>query len=176
MLNRTTSPIAKCLSFGCIAVFSSTLFRIESSFAQALPVQFDISKLKSDVSKKGKSSEDVNRAMKSNFPQSAFPYYEGPNGCSNSPDSNWLNSGTGFKPACNTHDICYTTVGNTKDMCDQNFKNDMDRICATGTPVTGCSASARLYYNAVVSFGGDAYKTAQSQQRKYITSIYAWLK
>lgn len=143
--------------------------------AQSLPAQDEISKLKSEVSRQGKSPEDVNRAMRDRFPSSAFPYYEAPNGCSNSPDSNWFNSGTGFKPACDNHDRCYATVGTSKDTCDDNFKKDMDRICATGTPVTGCSTAANLYYGAVIEHGTSAYTTAQNQQREYIKSIYAWL-
>jgi hypothetical protein len=175
MLNRITSSIATCTFLGFIAIFCPPLYRTESSMAQSPPAQDEISKLQSEVSRQGKSPEDVNRAMRDRFPSSAFPYYEAPNGCSNSPDSNWFNSGTGFKPACDNHDRCYATVGTSKDTCDDNFKNDMDRICATGTPVTGCSTAAKLYYGAVIEYGTSPHTSAQSQQREYIKSIYAWL-
>ena len=51
----------------------------------------------------------------------------------------------------------------------------MDRVCATGTPVNGCSTAANLYYRAVIKYGTSAYTTAQKQQREYIKSTYAWL-
>ncbi len=175
MLNRITSSIATCTIFGFIVTCCLPLCRTERVIAQTPSVQDEISKLRSEASKRGKSPEDVNRAMRDRFPSSAFPYYEAPNGCSNSPDSNWFNSGTGFKPACDNHDRCYATVGKSKDTCDDNFKNDMDRICATVTPVTGCSTAANLYYGAVIKYGTSAYTTAQKQQREYIKSIYAWL-
>jgi hypothetical protein len=51
----------------------------------------------------------------------------------------------------------------------------MDRICATGAPVTGCSTAAKSYYFFVVNFGTSAYTTAQEQEKEYIKSVYAWL-
>jgi hypothetical protein len=82
MLNRITSSIANCTFFGFIAIFCPPLYGTESLMAQSLPAQDEISKLQSEVSRQGKSPEDVDRAMRDRFPSSAFPYYEAPNGCS----------------------------------------------------------------------------------------------
>jgi Group XII secretory phospholipase A2 precursor (PLA2G12) len=175
MLISTTSFIVRCTFFGCITIFSLPLYEVKGLMAQSLPAQEEISKLQGEISRQGKSLEDVNRAMRDRFPSSDFPYYEGPNGCSYSPDSNWFNSGSGFKSACDTHDRCYATIRKSKDTCDDNFKNDMDRICAVGVPGDACRTAAKLYYGAVIQHGSSAYATAQKQQREYIKSIYAWL-
>lgn len=123
------------------------------------------------------TKKDIDAALKKRgFPDSDYPYYERPNGCSNSPDSNWFNSGTGFKPACDNHDRCYSTVGKSKRTCDDNFKADMDKICATGTPVIGCSRAATLYYRAVVKHGASAYTTAQKEAKKYQVEVEKFKK
>jgi len=128
-------------------------------------------------SSKEPTKQDIDKALrKRGFPDSDHPYYEAPNGCSNSPDSNWFSSGTGFKPACDNHDRCYATIGKSKDTCDDNFKKDMDKICATGTPVAGCSTAANLYYGAVIEYGTSAYSTAQEEAKKYQDKVEEFKK
>lgn len=129
------------------------------------------------ASKKEPTQKDIDEALKTRgFPASNYPYYEAPNGCSNSPDSNWFNSGTGFKPACDDHDRCYATVGQSKDACDDKFKDDMDKICATGTPVIGCNTAASLYHGAVIEKATCAYAIAQVEARKYQDKVEEFKK
>lgn len=115
---------------------------------------------------------EIDAALKTRgFEDSNYPYYEQPNGCSNSPDSNWFNSGTGFKPACDQHDRCYMTFGNSKKDCDDTFLKQMQDICSSGTPVKGCDLAADFYAWAVGKFGGGAYQEAQKQANKYNAAV-----
>lgn len=177
MLNRITSSIATCTIFGFIITCCPPLYRTERVIAQTSLVQDEISKLRSEVSKQGKSSEDVNRAMRDKFPKSSFPYYEPANGCTNPADlSNWNRV---FEGACNNHDICYTTPGNTKELCDSQMSRAMSKVCASMPNFSrevSCSTAADRYDYGVSTFiAKRAYSTAQEQQRQYIKSIYAWL-
>ena len=141
------------------------------TYTTSEPEEYEGKELTEEPTKK-----DIDTALKKRgFPDSDYPYYERPNGCSYSPDSNWFNSGTGFKPACDNHDRCYSTVGKSKRTCDDNFKADMDRICATGTPVTGCSMSANLYYS-IVNQGAWFYTTAQEEAKKYQVEVEKFKK
>lgn len=130
------------------------------------------------TSSKEPTKKDIDTAlMKRGFPKSDYPYYEAPNGCTFSPDSNWFNSGTGFKPACDNHDRCYETVGKSKEACDNTFKADMDKICATGTPVTGCSATATSYYKIVANISASLfYSSSQTEAKKYQVKVEEFKK
>lgn len=174
MLNRITSSIATCTIFGFIAIFCLPLYRTEPLMAQSPPAQDEISKLQSEVSKRSKSPEEVNRAMREKFPNSSFPYYEPANGCSTPKGISWgWGNNDLFKSACDNHDICYTTPGNPKGYCDRKMLSEMFQICEGGSFL--CKSWARDYYNAVNLGAQSAYDTAQKQEREYIKSIYAWL-
>ena len=83
--------------------------------------------LQDEVTKRGISPEQVNRALKDKFPNSNFPYYEPVNGCSNRrADIGWNKV---FEDACNNHDRCYTTVGELKLNCDDLLLIEMAKIC-----------------------------------------------
>ena len=49
-----------------------------------------------------------------------------PNGCTLSPDDPF---GFDFHGCCNAHDRCYCTCGATKDECDSEFLDCMQRVC-----------------------------------------------
>ncbi|MCU7829564.1 MAG: hypothetical protein KZQ85_10905 [Candidatus Thiodiazotropha sp. (ex Myrtea sp. 'scaly one' KF741663)] len=40
-----------------------------------------------------------------------------------------INFVTDFEGACNTHDICYQTIGRSRDNCDTSFRNDLLSSC-----------------------------------------------
>lgn len=174
MLNRITSSIATCTIFGFIATFCPPLYGTDRVMAQSPRVQDELSKLRSEVSKRGKSPEDVNRAMRDKFPNSSFPYYEPANGCSTPKGISWgWGNNDLFKSACDNHDICYTTPGNPKGYCDRKMLSEMFKICENGSFL--CKSWARDYYSAVNLGAQDAYDTAQKQEGEYIKSVYAWL-
>lgn len=145
-----------------------------SGSAMATPVR----DVQDEVMKRGMLSEDVNRAMKNDFgfPNSAFPYYEPPNGCSNPlPTVGGRSSNRVFKSACDGHDRCYATPGESKSTCDSQFLDEMLKICESRSELT-CSAEARTMYSAVWSAGASAYNSAQKEQRSYIQSVLGWLR
>lgn len=132
------------------------------------------------TSSKEPTKKDIDTAMmKKGFPKSDYPYYEGPNGCTRVLSSGGIfGNGTGFKPACDNHDRCYSTVGKPKSVCDDIFKAEMDKICATGTPVIGCSTLATAYYKGVAnsSLAASAYTTAQTEAKTYQAKVEEFRK
>jgi hypothetical protein len=76
-----------------------------------------------------------------------------------------------FKPACNTHDVGYSTCNRPKAVTDRKFLHDMYSICGDEYPGEGmfdsilrvqCKNSAQNYYKAVSNLGEDAYKEGQA--------------
>ena len=76
-----------------------------------------------------------------------------------------------FKPACNVHDIGYSTCNRPKAVTDRKFLHDMYFICGYEYPGEGmfdsilrvqCKNSAQNYYKAVSNLGEDAYKEGQA--------------
>ena len=65
-----------------------------------------------------------------------------PDGCSYVPDDPCSLAGdctlaqesTSFKPACDTHDICYRTCGSNRVACDVGFAADLALICDAAYP------------------------------------------
>ena len=130
--------------------------------------------LQDEISKRGISPEEVNRALKDKFPNSNFPYYEPVNGCSNPADIGWNKV---FEDACNNHDRCYTTVGELKLNCDDLLLIEMAKICKLRDYQNEpCTTAAKTYYIAVRSpVGQFIYDTSQKKQNEYIDSVYDWL-
>lgn len=81
-------------------------------------------------------------------------------GCSFSPDS-WGKAN--FKPACDSHDICYSSTSHIDRLaCDRAFHANLTRICSLsyGRGTAGrsaCHSIANVYYNAVRNFGAPFY-------------------
>jgi len=84
--------------------------------------------------------------------------------------------GASFEGPCQTHDDCYGTCGSDKDICDENFRDDMITSCgAYHIPDSwwcnpfwplyylSCLYTAEAYYNAVVDWGCGAYDDAQDE-------------
>lgn len=80
-----------------------------------------------------------------------------------------------FFPACATHDLCYQTcyqripdLGNSpnwiaKEICDNNFYNEMLSICESYEgDKEDCKKAAMAYFKGVRLFGGLAFKENQS--------------
>ena len=57
-------------------------------------------------------------------------------------DWGFLGDKYNLTPACNKHDICYSTCGKTQKQCDVQFKKDIYDICRSG----GGEHSEYLYY------------------------------
>lgn len=77
------------------------------------------------------------------------------NGCS-APDSKYKNL---FFKACIIHDFCYhhepQTTGKSKKNCDDQFLENMKKICKTSKPLSlDCGFAAQAFYLAVDQ-GGD---------------------
>lgn len=75
-----------------------------------------------------------------------------------------------FKPACDQHDIGYSTCGKSKEQTDTEFLADMEAACfaayAPGSnELAACLAAAAAYYTAVSSTdtGQDAYNSGQRE-------------
>ena len=77
-----------------------------------------------------------------------------------------------INPACQSHDICYSTCGISKEQCDGQLKQDILNLCdqTGGEYLEQCKGYADIYYKGVTdqywsgfgfSFGQDAYKNAQ---------------
>lgn len=89
------------------------------------------------------------------------------NGCG----PEYLGGGNGpgyLQPACDTHDICYGTLGKTQKECDDAYHRDLIALCnkqhGKGTAAAeGCIAFfANPFYYAVSSpLGTKAYRAAQ---------------
>ena len=136
--------------------------------------------LQEEVLRRGIPPQNIDSAMRyrGNFPDSNFPYYERVNGCSSPgwtftiapPSNRW------FESACNNHDRCYATPGQSKSICDAEMLRETLDICESIINKE-CSITADIYYWALVSFqtAQEAYREAQGQQTAYIAAIYGWL-
>lgn len=72
----------------------------------------------------------------------------------------WRTETFNFTPACNSHDLCYSSSGISRSTCDTNFYNAMLAVCNRGWTSTSrawCRGWAWTYYQAVRNFGGPAY-------------------
>jgi hypothetical protein len=94
----------------------------------------------------------------------------GSNGCGSGWKSQLAANASGFagvfRQACDAHDICYDTRGNSKPYCDNKFHKDMQNVCkskyGTWNPVRPtCLSAAHVFWRSVASFGHNAYHEAQ---------------
>ncbi len=76
-----------------------------------------------------------------------------------------------FQPACNTHDVGYSTCNRPQDVTDRQFYHDMLAICGTTYPGSGmfdtmlriqCKNVAGNYHKAVSELGKDAHQAGQA--------------
>ena len=77
--------------------------------------------------------------------------------------------------ACNAHDICYGTCGESRADCDNRFKADILSICATLTAAAArndCQQKAAIYYNAVYLFGRGPYESGQDDACEWTECCY----
>jgi hypothetical protein len=69
-----------------------------------------------------------------------------------------------FKAACKQHACCYSTCGTTQQLCDDEFRHNMEWQCyqlASSSQRSLCMASTVVYYSAAQTFGEDAWELAQ---------------
>jgi hypothetical protein len=78
---------------------------------------------------------------------------------------------------CNTHDVCYQTVGSSRATCDTNFYNAMRAVCARAYPTisqpalhpiytaeqSSCYGWAKRYYDGVHTSGQSKFDERQTQ-------------
>lgn len=99
-------------------------------------------------------------ALRGSNPNKVIPYAP-PNGCSYSPDS-WGEAN--FRPACDTHDICYSSTSHlSRQHCDQRLRYGLRAACDAAYPdgsqqETACLGAANTYYRAVRIFGRSHYE------------------
>lgn len=179
-MNCIKLPIATCTIFSFIAAIFASPYEVEYAMAQSPPQENEISipAIQAAVSQQGKAPEDVNFAMRSRFPKTSFPYYEPAEGCT-APFPTWNRV---FENACNNHDICYTTPGNGKELCDTQMLREMLTICASERDSSSqqlCNTWARRYHDALDTnplwLVSRAFNTAQRKEREYIAAVYDWL-
>ena len=85
----------------------------------------------------------------------------GPEGGPSVPDNPTGCEDTSFLDACNAHDTCYGTCGNSRAGCDSNFLDDMLEVCMGSSCAYACSQAAYAYYGAVNNWGPSAWESAQ---------------
>jgi CXCXC repeat len=73
-----------------------------------------------------------------------------------------------FTPACNDHDICYSTCNSVRSACDDKFRQDLIDICVStyggfDPRLRRCTEMAGNVSRAVRNHGEDAYNSAQEQ-------------
>jgi hypothetical protein len=75
--------------------------------------------------------------------------------------------GASFTYACNHHDGCYAGHWANRATCDQWFLNDMSAACRTAPfeMITGCMATAYVYYGGVRAMGQSHYDSNGAQVR-----------
>ena len=95
------------------------------------------------------------------------------NGCGPEGGSIKLPQGYGradYTGSCNNHDHCYEECSTSQATCDEIFKEEMYDSCAAAYPGVlnsllrfGCYERAYAYYQAVSTFGEDAWVAAQQK-------------
>jgi RHS repeat-associated protein len=93
----------------------------------------------------------------------------GAEGGSTPPGIGW--GGIDFTPACNSHDICYSTCGSYRGECDANFRRDLNTLCYSapaGVQRFLCYKRADAFARAVEVGGFPAYDAAQDKHCKWL--------
>ena len=72
-----------------------------------------------------------------------------------------------FGDACNNHDGCYGTCGQTQSNCDKNLETDMANACkekygSNDPNLYVCMAQAAAYKNVLTAIGGAAFESGQN--------------
>ena len=77
------------------------------------------------------------------------------------------------QPSCDLHDVCYSTLGKSKEQCDLDAYNDLRSVCQ-GTTLpnsyagTGCLNAAYGIYVGISFLGEKPYADAQKETRSYV--------
>jgi hypothetical protein len=78
------------------------------------------------------------------------------------PILNYINE-SDITPCCDQHDVCYSSCGPTETMCNNNFLNCTQNVCASqATNVAKCRAISCSFYYLVKLFGGPSYVISQA--------------
>ena len=109
------------------------------------------------------------------------------NGCSWNPTDPASKSFKGvFRGACDEHDICYTTPGESKRTCDNNFEKNMAWSCTNyyihqtkskilnASQLGLCHTAAPFWKAAVVLKGGPSYIGDQKAGNEVLEEAKGW--
>lgn len=68
-----------------------------------------------------------------------------------------------FRAACMEHDICYATLGKTRDECESDFDKNLTAICREENPlrISDCMVSAKSFTTGVLLGGQSSYDSGQ---------------
>lgn len=81
-------------------------------------------------------------------------------------EDSWIKLEKDFTKCCNSHDECYDTCNEDKDMCDLTFKKCLYKVCQMKKYAfldeKTCKLKAKLAYLAVIGVGCQMYKDAQT--------------
>ncbi len=69
-----------------------------------------------------------------------------------------------FKAACDEHDVCYSSLGRNKRVCDRSFYNNMIDMCKRSGK--GCKSMAWVYFRFVSALGNSSYLDGQNYANK----------
>lgn len=107
------------------------------------------------------------------------------NGCGTGWNTNAVRDsygGANFRDACDSHDACYETCGQTKVSCDKAIRSDMKDECRATFRKSheslikdACLKVADGYYEAIKKAGSGAYKDAQKKSNcSSGSSMFSW--
>ena len=69
--------------------------------------------------------------------------------------------GANFRGSCITHDACYDKFGVDRQICEAQFKSNLQDACACSKRPIQCRMFARFMANSVNRFGESAFQSAQ---------------
>ncbi len=82
-----------------------------------------------------------------------------------------------YTEACNQHDICYSTLGRSKEECDKKFKDDVFAVCigplgnigrvlTFGLGDASCEGFSAIVRQVVIDHGSKGYQEDQKWARE----------
>lgn len=118
----------------------------------------------------------------SSFPHAQYPYAQAPNGCGPEGDESVIRDtypgGVSFRAACNTHDVCYYTLGSNGNTCNEVFLQDLNRECRETFDLRSldprynlCLSTAATMYAAVKALQNEYFGKAQNLQSNYVNYV-----
>lgn len=191
----TTSPVAAQQTLGTVVVTASTgtWYGFWDTYALSWEWQFDAGDVGGGTVDSGPPpSSELCDDLEEQWENSDCPSQTAisTNGCGPSGILSWAVPeapvpDANFTGACNNHDVCYSTLGVSRSVCDTNLGADAADACAAAAPVFRsqgvdlgllgqqlqnyvqnevyeCQGFATAYQGAVMAFGASPFHTAQT--------------